>query len=251
MVFCLLLVPKFASAIDESKIVDLTYAFGPDTVYWPTAKPFVLERLAFGKTHAGFWYAANNICLAEHGGTHVDAPIHFAEGKWSADQIPVDKLIGPATVIDVRSQAARDPDYRVTVEDIRRWEKAHGRIPDGAIVLALTGWGRFWPDKKKYLGTDKPGDVDNLHFPGFSQEVAEFLIREREIDAVGIDSASSDYGQSKNFITHRILSGASKPALENVANLDRLPPRGATVIALPIKIMGGSGGPVRIIALLP
>ena len=251
LAFCLLLVPRAASAVDESKIVDLTYAFDRDTVYWPTAKPFMLEKVAAGRTDAGFWYAANNISLAEHGGTHLDAPIHFAEGKWTADEIPLDKLIGPATVIDVRSQAARDPDYRVTVEDIRRSEKAHGRIPEGAVVLVLTGWGRFWPDKKKYLGTDKPGDVDHLHFPGFSREVAEFLVKERVIDAVGIDTASLDYGQSKDFIVHRILNGANKPGLENVANLDRLPPRGATLIALPMKIKGGSGGPVRIIALLP
>ncbi len=249
--FCLLLVPRAASAVDESKIVDLSYAFDRNTVYWPTAKSFMLEKVAAGRTDAGFWYAANNISLAEHGGTHLDAPIHFAEGGWTADEIPLVKLVGPATVIDVRSQAARDPDYRVTVEDIRRWEKVHGRIPDGAIVLVLTGWGQFWPDKKKYLGTDKPGDVDHLHFPGFSREVAEFLVKERVIDAVGIDTASLDYGQSKDFIAHRILNGANKPGLENVANLDRLPPRGATLIALPMKIKGGSGGPARIIAFLP
>jgi kynurenine formamidase len=137
------------------------------------------------------------------------------------------------------------------VEDIRSWEKAHGRIPDGAIVLVLTGWGQFWPHKKKYLGTDKPGDVDHMHFPGFSREVTEFLVNERAVDAVGIDTASLDYGQSKDFIVHRILGGANKPGLENVANLDRLPPKGATLMAFPMKIKGGSGGPVRIIALLP
>ncbi len=249
--FLLLLVPGTAAAVDESKIVDLSYAFDRDTVYWPTAKPFTLEKVAAGRTAAGFWYAANNISLAEHGGTHLDAPIHFAEGKWTADEIPLDKLIGPATVIDVRGQASRDPDYRVTVEDIRRWENTHGRIPDGAIVLVLTGWGQFWPHKKKYLGTDKPGDVDHLRFPGFSREVAEFLVNERVVDAVGIDTASLDYGQSKDFIAHRILSRANKPGLENVANLDRLPPRGATLMAFPMKIKGGSGGPARIIALLP
>ena len=248
---CLLLVPGTASAVDESKIVDLTYAFDRDTVYWPTAKPFTLERVAAGRTAAGFWYSANNISLAEHGGTHLDAPFHFAEGKWTVDEIPLDKLIGPATVIDVRGQASRDRDYRVTVEDIRSWEKAHGRIPDGAIVLVLTGWGQFWPHKKKYLGTDKPSDVDHMHFPGFSREVAEFLVNERTVDAVGIDTASLDYGQSKDFIVHRILGGANTPGFENVANLDRLPPRGATLMAFPMKIKGGSGGPARIIALLP
>ena len=251
IVFCLLLVPGVVPAIDESKVVDLSYAFDQNTVYWPTAKSFRLERVAAGRNAAGFWYAANNISLAEHGGTHLDAPIHFAEGGWTADEIPLDKLIGPATVIDVRGQASRDRDYRVTVEDIRSWEKAHGRIPDGAVVLLLTGWGQFWPHKKKYLGTDKPSDVDHMHFPGFSREVAEFLVNERAVDAVGIDTASLDYGQSKDFIVHRILGGANTPGFENVANLDRLPPTGATLMALPMKIKGGTGGPARIIALLP
>ncbi len=249
--FCLLLVPGNAAAIDESKVIDLTYAFDQDTVYWPTAKPFTLERVAAGRNAAGIWFAANNMSLAEHGGTHLDAPIHFAESRWTADEIPLDKLIGPATVIDVRSQTAKNPDYRVTVEDVRKWEKVHGRIPDGAIVLILTGWGRFWPHKKEYLGTDKPGDVSHLRFPGISREVAQFLVNGRVIDAVGIDTASLDYGKSKDFIAHRILSGANKPGFENVANLDRLPPRGATLMAFPMKVRGGSGGPARIIALLP
>lgn len=249
--FCLYLGPASAAAIDESKVVDLSHAFDSNTIYWPTAKPFSLERVAAGRTAGGFWYAANNMSLAEHGGTHLDAPIHFAEGGWTTDEIPLDKLIGPATVIDVRSQAAKNPDYRVTVEDVRSWEKAHGRIPEGAIVLILTGWGQYWPNKKEYLGSDKPGDVDHLRFPGFSREVAEFLVNERVIDAVGIDTASLDYGKSKDFIAHRILCKANKPGLENIANLDRLPPKGATLMALPMKVKGGSGGPTRIIALLP
>jgi kynurenine formamidase len=251
LVLYLLFLPNTALTFDESKIVDLTYTFGKDTIYWPTAKPFTLERVAFGKTDAGYWYAANNLSLAEHGGTHMDAPIHFAEGKWAADQVPLNRLIGPAVVIDVQDQAAKDADYRLSVEDIRTWEKTNGEIPQEAIVLALTGWGKFWPDKKKYLGTDKPGNTENLHFPGFSQAAAEFLVGERNIDALGLDTPSLDYGQSKDFIVHQIINGANKPGLENVANLDRLPPIGATLIALPMKIKNGSGGPVRIMALLP
>jgi kynurenine formamidase len=236
---------------DESKIIDLTYPFDEHTIYWPTAKPFQLEVVSAAKTTDGYWYAANNICLAEHGGTHMDAPIHFAEGKRAADQVPVQQLIGPATVIDVRTQVAKDADYRVTVADLEAWEKQHGRIPQGAIVLMLSGWGTRWPDKKKYLGTDQPGDVANLHFPGFSREAAEFLVSQREIDAIGVDTPSIDYGQSKDFIVHQIINGADKPGLENVANLDKLPPTGATLIALPMKIAKGSGGPARIIAILP
>ena len=158
--------------IDDSKVLDLTYAFDEDTIYWPTAKPFQREVVAAGETEAGYWYAANNICLAEHGGTHMDAPIHFAQGKRTAADVPVQQLIGPAVVIDVEAQASTNPDYRLSLADIEAWEQAHGRIPAGAIVLMYSGWGKRWPDKERYLGTDKPGDVAKLHFPSFSDEAA-------------------------------------------------------------------------------
>ena len=240
-----------AWALDESKLIDLTYSFDEHTISWPTAKPYELEVVAAGKTAAGYWYAANNLCLAEHSGTHMDAPIHFAQGKRAASEVPLQQLIGPAVVIDVSTQAAHDADYRVTVADIEAWELQHGQIPKGAIILMFSGWGKYWPDKKRYLGTDKPGDVENLHFPGFSREVAEFLVSQREIDAVGVDTPSIDYGQSKDFIVHQVINGVDKPGLENVANLDQMPPAGATLIALPMKIAKGSGAPVRIIAILP
>jgi len=240
-----------AHDLDENKIVDLTYSFDEHTIYWPTAKPFQLEIVSAAKTPAGYWYAANNVCLAEHGGTHMDAPIHFAEGKRAANEVPVQQLIGPAVVVDVRMQADKNADYRLTVADLEAWEKTHGQIPQGALVLMFSGWGARWPDKKRYLGTDQPGDVANLHFPGFSKEAAEFLVSQREIDAIGVDTPSIDYGQSKDFIVHQIINGANKPGLENVANLEKLPAKGATLIALPMKIAKGSGGPARIIALLP
>ena len=237
--------------IDDSKVLDLTYAFDEDTIYWPTAKPFQREVVAAGETEAGYWYAANNICLAEHGGTHMDAPIHFAQGKRTAADVPVQQLIGPAVVIDVEAQASTNPDYRLSLADIEAWEQAHGRIPAGAIVLMYSGWGKRWPDKKRYLGTDEPGDVAKLHFPSFSDEAARFLVSQRRVDAIGVDTPSIDYGQSQDFMVHRIVHGANLPGLENVANLDQLPPTGALLIALPMKIAGGSGAPVRIIALLP
>ena len=238
-------------AFNESKIIDLTHAFDEQTISWPTAKQYELEVVAAEKTQAGYWYAANNLCLAEHSGTHMDAPIHFAEGKRAASEVPVEQLIGPAVVIDVSAQAAKDADYRVTIGDLKSWEAEYGQIPPGALVLMFSDWGQYWPDKKQYLGTEKPGDVANLHFPSFSKEAAEFLIAERSIDAIGVDTPSIDYGQSKDFIVHQIINGADKPALENIANLDQLPPHGATLIALPMKIAKGSGGPVRIIAILP
>ncbi|MCS7034388.1 MAG: cyclase family protein [Phycisphaerae bacterium] len=236
--------------IDPKKMIDLTYSFGPQTIYWPTAEPFQLRRVAYGRTSAGYFYYANNISAAEHGGTHMDAPLHFAEGRITTEKVPLTNCVGPAVVIDVRQQAASDPDYRVTVEDVLNWEKKHGRLPPGSIVVMNSGWGSRWPDRKRYLGTDAPGDVANLHFPGFSREAAELLLT-RDIAALAVDTPSIDHGQSKDFIVHQIVHSANKPAFENVANVDRLPPKGATIIALPMKIENGSGGPTRIVALLP
>ena len=243
--------PQSRPSIDPAKVIDLTYAFGPDTIYWPTATPFKLQRVAYGRTPAGYFYAANNISMAEHGGTHMDAPIHFAEGKQTSSEVPLTNCIGPAIVIDARSQCANDADYLLTVADVLAWEKSHGQVPKGAIAVMYSGWGERWPDKKRYLGTEKPLDVDGLRFPGFSPEAAELLVNQRGIAALAIDTASIDRGQSKDFKTHQILNAANKPGFENVANLNKLPPTGATFIALPLKIEGGSGGPARIIGVLP
>jgi len=238
-------------AIDESKVIDLTYSFDEKTIYWPTAKPFKWEKDAWGTAAGGYWYASGSYGASEHGGTHLDSPIHFGKDKATVDEIPLSRLIGPAVVIDVAGAGAKNPDYQLSVEDIAAWEKAHGQIPDGAIVLIHTGWGKFWPEAKRYLGSDTPGDTANLHFPGISRGAAEFLATKRKIDGVGIDTASLDHGPSKDFIAHQILNGANIYGLENVANLERVPATGATLIALPMKIKGGTGGPVRIIAILP
>jgi kynurenine formamidase len=237
--------------IDELKIVDLTYSFDEKTVYWPTAKPFQWEKESWGQSAGGYWYTAARYAASEHGGTHLDAPIHFGEGRLAADEIPLSRLVAPAVVIDISEAAAKNADYRLTVDDIVSWEKANGQIPDNSIALVRSGWGKFWPDRKRYLGTDAPGDTANLHFPGISREAAEFLAKRRKLDGVGIDTASIDHGPSKDFIAHQILNGANIYALENVANLDRLPAKGATLIALPMKIKGGTGGPARIIAIAP
>jgi kynurenine formamidase len=234
------------------RVVDLTHSFDDKTIYWPTApSKFQLERLSYGKTEAGFFYAANAFCTPEHGGTHLDAPIHFAEGRRTADQIPVEQLIGPAVVIDVSARAAADADYRLTAGDVGAWEAKHGAVPQGAIVLLRTGWGKRWPDRKRFLGDDKPGDASNLHFPSYGAEAARLLVEQRKVGALGVDTASIDHGPSKDFIVHQIANGANVPGLENVANLEVLPETGAWVIALPMKIAGGSGGPVRIVGLVP
>lgn len=247
----MLLVACSSRAIDESKVIDLTHTFDDQTIYWPNAQPFHWEKESWGKSAGGYWYSAARYSASEHGGTHLDSPIHFGEGQATTDQLPVSKLIGPALVIDIVSSCAGNADYRLTVEDITKWEREHGRIEPASLVLIRTGWSKYWPDRKRYLGSDVPGDIANLHFPGISREAAELLARERKIDGLGIDTASIDYGASKDFIAHQILNGAGIYGLENIDGLDQLPAKGATLIALPMKIKGGTGGPARIIAILP
>lgn len=239
-----------AQTIDRSKLVDLTYTFNKDTIYWPNAKGFVHRKDEWKITPRGYWYAAGGFSTDEHGGTHFDSPIHFGQGKLTLDKIPISRMIAPAAVIDIGVAAAKNRDYRATRQDILAWEKTNGSIAPGMIVVFRTGWGKRWPNKKEYLGGDVPGDIDHLHFPGISKEAAELLVS-RKVDGVGIDTASMDYGPSQDFIVHQILNGANIFGLENIANAERLPAKGSTIIALPIKIEDGSGGPARIVALLP
>ena len=237
--------------IEAHRMVDLTHAFSERTLYWPTATSgFTLDRQSYGHTAGGWFYASNAFCAPEHGGTHLDAPIHFFEGRQTADQVPLDRMIAPAVVIDVRDRTASDADYRLTVEDVEAWERRHGRIAAGTIVLLNTGWSTRWPDRRRYFGDDTPGDASRLHFPSYGEDAARLLVAERRVAALGVDAASIDYGQSSDFRVHRVAAEANVPGLENLTNLDQLPPRGATVIALPMKIEGGSGGPARAIALV-
>ena len=234
--------------------MDLSHAYDSTTLFWPTAaQGWVLNKEADGETAGGYYYSANNFATAEHGGTHIDAPVHFARGKQSVDQIPLESLIAPVVVIDVTQPSAQSADYQVTADDLQRFEQQHGAIPSGTIVLLKTGFASRWPDAARYLGTAERGEaaVAKLHFPGLHPAAAEWLASNRKVKAVGIDTASIDYGQSRLFETHRTLMGRDIPALENLASLDRLPPTGAFLIALPMKIGGGSGAPLRAVAVLP
>ena len=233
--------------------IDLTHSFDSETIYWPTADAFRLETVADGITDGGYYYAAYNFAAAEHGGTHLDAPVHFAEGRSTAAEIPLARLIGPAVVVDVSAKASADRDYLVSVADFEAFEAAHGPLGDGVILLLRTGWSRHWPDAEAYLGTAMrgPDAVPLLHFPGLDPEAARWLVENRAIGAIGIDSPSIDFGQSTLFETHQILYGENIPGFENVANLEAMPETGAYVIALPMKISGGSGGPLRIVGVVP
>jgi kynurenine formamidase len=242
--------PQHQQQYLAARAIDLTYAFDEQTIYWPTDPSFRWRKAKWGPSPGGYWYASATYAASEHSGTHLDSPIHFGEGRATTDAIPLSRLIGPAVVVDIVASCARDRDYRLTAADLGAWEAAHGAIPGGAIVLVRTGWGRFWPDKKTYLGSDVPGDVEHLHFPGIGRDAAERLVA-RKVVGVGIDTASLDHGPSRDFIAHRVLNGAGLYGLENLADLDRVPAVGATLIALPMKIKGGSGGPARVIAILP
>lgn len=237
----------------QGEIIDLTHAFSDETVYWVTAKEFELNVVSKGQTDKGYYYSANNFATAEHGGTHIDAPIHFSENSQPVDEIPLENLIGPAIKIDVSAKALHNRDYLISIEDFKNWEKAENmQIPDGSIVLLQTGFSQFYPDKIKYLGTDERGPeaVKLLHFPGLSPEASEWLIKNRNIHAIGIDTPSIDYGQSQYFESHVTLMGQNIPAFENLTNLDKLPSKGFQIIALPMKIKGGSGAPLRIVAYI-
>jgi kynurenine formamidase len=237
---------------DDFKLVDLSHSFDKDTIYWPTSpSAFELKRLSFGVGDGGYFYSANSLSTPEHGGTHIDAPIHFSEHGWTLDEIPVDRFLGSAIVIDVSRKVRKQQDYRLTVSDIEQFEKIHGRIKAGAMVLMRTDQSRYWPNAEKYLGSSKRGDASDLHFPGFGEAAARLLVEERQVKAIGIDTASIDYGPSTDFIVHQLVAGHNVIGFENLTQLDKVSPVGATLIALPMKIGGGSGGPVRMIALVP
>jgi kynurenine formamidase len=238
-----------ADVLTGYRWVDLTHSYDAETIFWPTGEAFQHTQTAWGETAGGYFYSSYDIALSEHSGTHLDAPIHFAAGKPTADQIPLERLAGPAAVIDVSVKANADPDYLVTTADIEADEAANGAIAAGAVVLIRTGWSKRWPNVKDYMGDDRPGRTDDLHFPGLAPEAAE-LFASRGAHAVGIDTASLDHGPSTEFRTHQILAKAELPGLENLTNLEEVPVRGAFVIALPMKIGGGSGAPCRVVALV-
>ncbi|MFA6126212.1 MAG: cyclase family protein [Bacteroidales bacterium] len=242
--------PDVANLLAGGQWIDLTWDFQESTVYWPTNVKFTHDTVFYGINDKGYFYSSFKYAAEEHGGTHFDAPLHFARGGRSIEQITVEELTGPAVVVDVSAPSAENRDYAVTIGDFVNWEQNHGRIPDRTIVLIRTGYGKWWGNPEKYTGTLKSGieGVAELHFPGLGPEAAQWLVKERKIKAVGIDTPSIDFGQSTDFMSHRILCGSNVTAYENIANLERVPPTGTYLIAAPMKIKGGSGSPLRLLA---
>ena len=252
-----LLLPATVVLADEpsldlanARVIDLSHTYGKDTLYWPTSpSDFELRELAHGVTPGGWFYSANLLCTPEHGGTHLDAPIHFHDDVWTSEEIPVERFVRPAVVIDVAEKAAKSADYVLTVGDVEDWEGRHGEVPPGSIVILRTGWDAKWPDRLAYLGDDTPGDASRLHFPSFGEEAAKLLVK-RGVFGLGVDTASIDPGNSKTFPVHRVAAAENVFGLENLRGLSELPATGAWIAALPMKIEGGSGGPARVVALV-
>lgn len=244
---------SIAEMLASGQWVDLTHTFSSNTIYWPTADNFRKDTVFVGMTDNGYYYEAFNLFGAEHGGTHLDAPIHFSEGKQTAHEIPLSSLMGPVARIDVSDSSTVNRNYQITVDDIQKWETEQGLSVNGHVVLVNTGSSQYWPDPIKYMGTDKKGFVGvlALSFPGLHPDAAKWLADERDIIAFGLDTPSIDYGQSKLYESHRHLFAANIPGFENVANVDQLPAKGAYLIALPMKVERGSGAPTRIVAWIP
>ena len=244
--------PEARLDLTRYSLVDLSHSYSAATLYWPTSpSAFELKPLHVGLTPGGFFYSAYRFATPEHGGTHLDAPVHFDSTGAPVDRVPLDRLVGSAVVIDVTAKAAADPDYRLSVADLEAFEAAHGAIAPGSIVLLRTGWSARWGDRKAYFGDDTPNDATKLHFPGYGVDAARLLVEQRNVAALGIDSPSVDYGPSQDFQVHRVGAPRGVPNFENLTGLDRLPATGATVFALPMKIEGGSGAPLRALALVP
>ena len=229
----------------KTRVLDLSYAINDKLVPWPGDEKFFEAKVNASVEKNG--YFTRSFWMLEHYGTHLDAPAHFPPGKTTVDQIPAKQLFGPAVVVDVRAESDKNADYQLVAARIEDWEKRHARIPEGAIVLLRTGWASRWPDPQRYRNQDVQG---KMHFPGFSAGAAKLLI-ERKVSGLGCDTMSIDYGVSGDFAVHHLALGAGLYHLENLADLTELPESGAFLIAAPIKLEGGSGGPVRVFALLP
>ncbi len=226
--------------------VDLTHTISEKSPNWEGTKksPFEAKPIGEFKTSG---YFTRHISMPEHFSTHIDAPAHFNQTGWTVDQIPPERLIAPLVVLDVAHKAATNPEYQVSVEDVAAWEQANGQIPPGAVVIARTGWSSRWYSMEKYRNADAK---NVMHFPGFAEQTARFLVEARQIAGLGIDTLSVDPGSSQDYPVHRYGAAHNIYNLENVGYLEQVPPSGAILVVGPAKLEGGSGGPVRLLALI-
>lgn len=232
----------------QMKVMDLTHTLSAQAPYWPEPNSLPSFRVRVTETYARDGYLGREVALPEHFGTHMDAPLHFDSKGKSVDQLSAKNFLAVAVVIDVTSAVRSNADYRLSIRDLERWVKAHGTMPRGCLVLLRTGWAARWPSEKHFMNQDAQGA---MHFPGYSVGAARYLLEHVHPVGIGIDTSSIDYGLSKNFPVHHLTMTAGLYHLENLANLDQLPLTGSCVIALPLKLQGGSGSPARVLALVP
>jgi kynurenine formamidase len=224
-------------------VVDLTHVMSPE---FPTffGVPGIELQRQYEFKRDGFnlnWWR-----LIEHAGTHLDAPLHFTEAGLSVEKIAAETLVAPLAVVDVRSRAAQNPDYLLSRQDLLDWEKKNRRLPDGCCVAMLSGWAQHVGDGARYTGAA----AGVFHFPGFAPEAADWLIKERSAVGLAVDTLSLDHGPSKEFRTHRLWLGSGRWGLENVANLDKVPAAGATLVVGAAKVKDATGAPARLVALV-
>ncbi len=225
------------------QVLDLTHVLGTQFPLFPGAAPFRIQQAV---SHDKDGYYGSILTYWEHSGTHMDAPVHFAPNGLFVDQLKVENLVVPAVVINITEKVRRDPDSVVTPDDIRAWERRYGRIPDNAAVLMASGWGARAASVEAFRNTDSSGV---MHFPGFGKDAIDFLLTERRISGIGVDTLSLDHGPSTTFAVHYTLLPTNRWGLENLANLESIPPSGATLFVGAPKIAAGSGGPTRVMAV--
>lgn len=248
--FCVLFLATMVTLVQTvPRIVDLSYKQNRDSITWPGNPSYNFTQLfrGYSKTYK-IWFEANHFAMPEHMGTHIDAPVHKVQGMWKTDQIPMGKLYGAGVIINVKSKAATNPDYRVTVEDLLMWEEKYGEMPRRAVAIMNSGWSSKYPNKTLVFGTPEPSNTSSLHFPSWHEDAVTWVINKRQINAVGVDTPSTDYGMSSTFPCHILLGKNSVVGIENVANLDNVPESGSTIYIPVLKIANGSGGPARVFA---
>jgi len=226
-------------------ILDLTHTVAEEVPNWDNEPRTLKTRTTTTYERDGFY--TREVTMSEHTATHMDAPAHVIPGTWTVDQIPPERLVRPLVVLDVSDRAANNPDYRISVEDLARWEEQHGTLPQQAVVLAYTGWEPRWKSAEQFRNADVHG---TMHFPGYSEEAARFLVDARNIVGIGIDTLSVDPGNSKDYPVHKYCAEHGVYHLEAVANLAQAPAVGSTVVVTPMKLKNGSGAPTRILVLV-
>ena len=246
LVVILTVVASASAQLPRGAVVDLTHNLSEKAPNWEGAEKSPFEATTLSTIQKD-GYFSRRISLPEHFATHLDAPAHFSATGWTVEQIPVAHFVAPLFVLDVTAQSAKNADYAITADDVLAFEKQHGRIPPNSVVFARTGWAKHWDSMKDYRNADAKGV---MHFPGFSPEAAKLLV-DRGIVGLGIDTGSIDIGASPDYPAHRIVLTRNIYQVENVADLSALPATGATVIVAPAKLEGGSGGPVRVLAIVP